>query len=342
MKNVFDDAVKEIKKSESEDDYVLSTNEFHSVREFIEKSFALKDLNIKWRGEGIDEVGYDETTGKILIRVSEKYFKKEKTLKDLVTNMSEMQTKGLNVKEITSNLKDLGIETIEIDEIDVAKIEEMKKWDKNQWANSYTGSILTSTGDEVITDKEISSKVLELENKFQENTLTIENKRIELSNLSNELDPINSELESLNERKTLLSSQYNLEISKLSAENLSNLETQKSIQLSEKLKNELENVTSEALKVEQQSTLLKTEISSLNNGLNEQILFSNKIREDINNLNSNKFELTETIALKAAKLNELKGQSSSLSSNSNITELTAKLEESEQLKNELTNLQSAN
>ena len=69
---------------------------------------------------------------------------------------------------------------------------------------------------------------------------------------------------------------------------MSSLETQKSIELSEKLKNELENVTSEALKAEQQSALLKTEMSSLNKSLNEQILLSNKIRGDINNLNSNK------------------------------------------------------
>jgi len=64
-----------ILQADKPDDYVLSTNEFHSVREFIEKSFTLKGFNIKWRGEGVDEVGYDETTGKILIRVSEKYFR---------------------------------------------------------------------------------------------------------------------------------------------------------------------------------------------------------------------------------------------------------------------------
>ena len=64
-----------ILQADKPDDYVLSTNEFHSVREFIEKSFALKGFNIKWKGEGVDEVGYDETTGKILIRVSEKYFR---------------------------------------------------------------------------------------------------------------------------------------------------------------------------------------------------------------------------------------------------------------------------
>jgi len=57
------------------DDYVLSTNEFHSVREFVEKSFALKGFNIKWKGEGLNEIGYDSNTGRELIFVSEKYFR---------------------------------------------------------------------------------------------------------------------------------------------------------------------------------------------------------------------------------------------------------------------------
>ena len=146
------------------------------------------------------------------------------------------------------------------------------------------GSNITHKNIKVITDKEISSRVTELEGKFQKNTLNIENKRNELSILNNQLNPINTELESLNEKKSLLTSQYNLEISKKFYN-----KDQKSIELSEKLKNELENVTSEVLKAEQQSALLKTEISSLNKSLNEQILQSNKIREDINNINSNKY-----------------------------------------------------
>jgi GDPmannose 4,6-dehydratase len=56
-------------------DYVLSTNEFHSVREFIEKSFSLKGFDIKWKGKGLNEVGYDTHTGRELIFVSEKYFR---------------------------------------------------------------------------------------------------------------------------------------------------------------------------------------------------------------------------------------------------------------------------
>lgn len=56
-------------------DYVLSTNEFHSVREFIEKAFALRKIKISWKGTGVDEVGFDASSGKELIFVSDKYFR---------------------------------------------------------------------------------------------------------------------------------------------------------------------------------------------------------------------------------------------------------------------------
>ena len=64
-----------ILQADKPDDYVLSTNEFHSVREFIEKAFKLKGFDIKWKGEGINEIGYDTNTGRELIFVSEKYFR---------------------------------------------------------------------------------------------------------------------------------------------------------------------------------------------------------------------------------------------------------------------------
>ena len=62
-------------QSDKADDYVLSTNEFHSVREFIEVAFSLKGFDIKWKGEGVDEIGYDSKTGRELIFISEKYFR---------------------------------------------------------------------------------------------------------------------------------------------------------------------------------------------------------------------------------------------------------------------------
>jgi len=64
-----------ILQSETPDDYVLSTNEYHSVREFIELSFGMRGFDIKWKREGLDEVGYDSKTGRELIFVNEKYFR---------------------------------------------------------------------------------------------------------------------------------------------------------------------------------------------------------------------------------------------------------------------------
>jgi GDPmannose 4,6-dehydratase len=57
------------------DDYVLSTNEYHSVREFVERAFALRGFDIKWKGEGANEVGYDVSTGRELVFILEKYFR---------------------------------------------------------------------------------------------------------------------------------------------------------------------------------------------------------------------------------------------------------------------------
>jgi GDPmannose 4,6-dehydratase len=64
-----------ILQQDKPEDFVLSTNEYHSVREFIELAFAKKGFQIKWKGEGIGEVGYDEITGRELIVISEKYFR---------------------------------------------------------------------------------------------------------------------------------------------------------------------------------------------------------------------------------------------------------------------------
>ena len=62
-------------QQDSPDDYILSTNEYHSVREFVEKAFLLKGFNIKWKGDGVDEVGYDDLTGRELVFISPKYFR---------------------------------------------------------------------------------------------------------------------------------------------------------------------------------------------------------------------------------------------------------------------------
>ena len=57
------------------DDFVLATGKTYSVREFVEIAFNEVGIKIKWEGKGINEVGKDQKTQKILIRVDEKYFR---------------------------------------------------------------------------------------------------------------------------------------------------------------------------------------------------------------------------------------------------------------------------
>lgn len=57
------------------DDYVIATGQAHSVREFVEKAFALVNLNIAWRDKGEKEEGYDQATGQVLVKVHSKYFR---------------------------------------------------------------------------------------------------------------------------------------------------------------------------------------------------------------------------------------------------------------------------
>jgi GDPmannose 4,6-dehydratase len=61
-------------QQDAPDDYVVGMGVTHTVKEFVEKSFAYKGLNIKWSGSGIDEVGTDQD-GIIRVKVNSKYFR---------------------------------------------------------------------------------------------------------------------------------------------------------------------------------------------------------------------------------------------------------------------------
>lgn len=62
-------------QQEKPDDYVLATGEMHSVREFIEKAFALRGFDIEWKGEGVNEIGYDSKTGRELIFIDPEFYR---------------------------------------------------------------------------------------------------------------------------------------------------------------------------------------------------------------------------------------------------------------------------
>lgn len=64
-----------ILQHDNPEDFVLSTGEKHTVREFIEEAFKLKDIEIAWKGENVNEIGYDKKTGKEYIFINEKYYR---------------------------------------------------------------------------------------------------------------------------------------------------------------------------------------------------------------------------------------------------------------------------
>lgn len=58
------------------DDFVIATNETHTVREFIEKTFALKGYTLTWQGDSgsINETAVDQN-GVVRIRINAKYYR---------------------------------------------------------------------------------------------------------------------------------------------------------------------------------------------------------------------------------------------------------------------------
>ena len=57
------------------DDYILATQEQHSVREFVELAFGYCGVKLDWQGSGVNEQGIDKSTGKVLVDVNPKYFR---------------------------------------------------------------------------------------------------------------------------------------------------------------------------------------------------------------------------------------------------------------------------
>ena len=64
-----------ILQQQKPDDYVLSTDETHSVREFVELAFSEVGLTIEWKGTGKDEQGLCKKTGRILVQIDPRYFR---------------------------------------------------------------------------------------------------------------------------------------------------------------------------------------------------------------------------------------------------------------------------
>ena len=62
-------------QQEKPDDFVIATGVQHTVREFVEKAFLVNGIQLKWEGCGLEEKGYDERSGKLLVSVNPKWFR---------------------------------------------------------------------------------------------------------------------------------------------------------------------------------------------------------------------------------------------------------------------------
>ncbi len=57
------------------DDFVIATGVQHTVREFTTLAFHYLGIELEWKGQGVDEKGYDKATGKMVVCVNPKFYR---------------------------------------------------------------------------------------------------------------------------------------------------------------------------------------------------------------------------------------------------------------------------
>ena len=64
-----------ILQADEADDFVLATNETHSIREFAEETFKVLGEELVWRGEGLSEKGFLRSSGREVIAIDPRHFR---------------------------------------------------------------------------------------------------------------------------------------------------------------------------------------------------------------------------------------------------------------------------
>ena len=105
------------------DDYVISTGEQKSVKDFIKETAKILKIKIKWKGKGINEKGYDKNN-RCIIRCSQKYFRHSEV--DELLGNSSKANKLLRWKPKTS-FKQL-VKTMVAHDLDI----ELKNYDNKK------------------------------------------------------------------------------------------------------------------------------------------------------------------------------------------------------------------
>ena len=62
-------------QAKNADDYVISTGETHSVREFVELSLNVAGIDFEWKGEGVNTTAVSKETGKNIVICSKEFYR---------------------------------------------------------------------------------------------------------------------------------------------------------------------------------------------------------------------------------------------------------------------------
>lgn len=114
-------------------DYVIATNETHTVREFVELAFKHIGIEIYWKGEGIEEKGFDKISNRLLVEVDPTYFRPTEV--DLLWGDCTKAEKELGWKRKVS-FKGLISMMVDSDMREIAGISS-EEYIKNKNANKY-------------------------------------------------------------------------------------------------------------------------------------------------------------------------------------------------------------
>ena len=112
-----------ILQHEKPDDFVLATGRTTSIRDFVKMTFKHLDMDIEFKGKGVNEKGIDKKTGKVVVEVDPRYFRPAEV--DVLLGDASKAKKLLKWKPKTS-LENLCKEMVESD-FDLAKREKLLK-----------------------------------------------------------------------------------------------------------------------------------------------------------------------------------------------------------------------
>ena len=230
---------------------------------------------------------------------------KDQKNKELLSNLIDLNEAGLNTFEVVENLSEIGVNTVDI-KIALDKQEEMSKWSKEEWANSWQGDILTDDGSQVISDDEINLKLSGLDAKLKQNASSILDKQISMTELNNKIDPLSNKIQQLKNQKSDLLTKLNEEILKQSSNILTRKQINESKKISKDLKKVMKNLTSEIKSIEKKSSSLNFELEGINLDLANAIAIKNDLENDISNLNKQLLSNRNTFSKKELKLENLK------------------------------------